>query len=117
MATLTPSTGDDETDERNAARWRSALQDARFQAQAILTSDQPGEALVEMIRAFLRSAGTDLMMSLSPEYASGDRLTEVSDSVPGRLSHIANGLGGGSLVYLTHGTDDGQGRIQTFQTE
>src|SRR3546814_18205839 len=98
MATLTPSTGDDETDDRNAARWRSALQDARFQAQAILTSHPAGEALVEMIRAFLRSVGTYLITSLSPEYASGDRRHEVVASVVVRISDLPVGMGGGRRV-------------------
>src|SRR3546814_20772065 len=66
-----------------------------------------------MIRAFLRSVGTDLMTSLSSEYASGDRLNEVVDSVLGRISDLADGLGGGSLVELTHVTDDGAVRILT----
>lgn len=113
MMTLTPGTGDDETDARNAARWRSVLHDARSQAQAVLASDQAGEALVEMIRAFLRSVGTDLMTSLSPDYASVDRLNEVVDSVLGRIRDLADGLGGGSLVDLTHVTDDGAVRILT----
>jgi superfamily I DNA/RNA helicase len=113
MATLTPSTGDDETDARNAARWRSGLQDARSHAQAILTADQAGEGLVEMIRSFLRSVGADLMTSLSPEYAAVDRLNEVVDSVLGRIGELADGLGGGSLADLTHVTDDGAVRILT----
>jgi superfamily I DNA/RNA helicase len=113
MATLTPSTGDDEADARNAARWRSVLQDARSQAQAILTTGQVGEALVELIRSFLRSVGTDLMTSLSPDYAAGDRLDEVVDSVLGRIGEFADGLGGGSLADLTNVTDDGAVRILT----
>src|SRR3546814_2492291 len=66
-----------------------------------------------MIRAFLRSVGTDLMTSLSPEYASGDRLNEVVDSFLGRISALADGQGGGSLVDLTHVTDDGAVRLLT----
>jgi len=113
MAMLTPSTGDNETDAQNAALWRGLLQDARSEVQAILTSDQAGGALVEVIRSFLRSVSADLMTSLSPEYASGDRLNEVVESVLGRIGGLADGLGGGSLADLTHVTDDGAVRILT----
>jgi superfamily I DNA/RNA helicase len=113
METLTPSTGDDETDARNAARWRNVLQDARSQAHAILNTDEAGESIVEMIRSFLRSVGTDLLTSLSPEYAAGDRLKEVVDSVLGRIGELADGVGGGTLADLKHVTDDGAVRILT----
>lgn len=113
ISTLTPSTGDEEVDARNAARWRRVLQEARSQARTILASDEAGDGLVDLVRTFLHSVGADLMTSLSPDYATGDRLGDVVDAVLRRIAELAEGLGGGSLEDLTHVTDDGAVRILT----
>lgn len=113
METLTPATGDDEIDARNAARWRDALQESRSRARSIRASEGAGDALVELVRSFLRSVGPDALTSLSPEYASSDRLNEIIDSVLGRVRELADGIGGGTLEDLTHVTDDGAVRILT----
>lgn len=69
---LTPNTGDDEADARNAARWRKALGDSRAQVQSILSAEEASEELFEIIRSFLDAAGSDILVSLSPEYGAGD---------------------------------------------
>lgn len=112
METLTPATGDDETDARQAARWRAILRSSRAAVQASLTADDASEMLIAITRAFLHAVGNDHLTSLSPEYATSGRLQQVIDSVLQRVGELADGIEG-SLDDLTQVTDDGAVRILT----
>lgn len=109
---LAVNSGDDETDDRHAAKWRRILSTCRSAVEALVTSDEPGDALVAVVRTFLDHIGPERLTALSPEYGQGDRLAQVVESVLSRVRTLANGLGG-TLADLTQITDDGAVRILT----
>jgi superfamily I DNA/RNA helicase len=112
MATLTITSGDDEANDRNSARWQKSLKDSAAFVQSISANEGTGDALVAVVRAFLAAVGVEHLRTLSPEYASADRLAEVIDSVLVRVRALADGVGG-SLSDLTQVTEDGAVRILT----
>lgn len=109
---LTLSSGDGESDDRHAAKWRRILSDCRSFVQAIVDSEEPGNELVAVVRGFLDHIGSERLTALSPEYGQGDRLDQIVESVLSRVRDLANGLGG-TLADLTQITDDGAVRILT----
>lgn len=113
MDVLTPSTGDDEVDARNAARWRSFLDASRTRLRAVNRSDDLADTALEVIRSFLEAVGNEQLSALSPEYGSGDRLNQVIDTVLGALKDLLRDLSG-SIDDLAHITDDGAVRILTI---
>lgn len=109
---LATNSGDDETDDRDAAKWRRLLNDCRGLVRATTASTQPGDALVSVVRTFLEHVGSERLTALSPEYGQGDRLSQTVESVLSRVCDLANELGG-TLADLTQVTDDGAVRILT----
>lgn len=110
---LTAETGVDEIDERNAARWREFIRQARARIQASMDDESSAPVLLSETRRFLRTVGNDQLVALSPEYATGSRLADLTDSVLTLVSELAEGIGG-SLNDLTHVIDDGAVRILTI---
>lgn len=109
---LSISTGDEETDERHAAKWRRILNDCRGLVQALVAQANPGDDLVAVVRTFLDHVGSERLTALSPDYGQGDRLIQVIESALNRVRDLANGLGG-TLAELTQVTDDGAVRFLT----
>lgn len=110
---LTPGSDDDESDLRNAARWRRYLQEARTRTREAGDAGSLGDDLLSAVEAFLAAVGNDRLVALSPAYATGSRLDQLLGSILARIGELADGIGG-ALDSLTPLTDDGCVKVLTI---